>query len=73
MSQSAHLWGRVPVNSYEGIKVRGWPHADMGSQQAAHTCVSVQMVPEQGDGPESSATQVTLVGSLVSVTLHVAV
>lgn len=37
------------------------------------TSVCVEMVSEQGDGPEGSSTQVTFVRSLVRVTLHVSI
>lgn len=37
------------------------------------TSVCVEMVSEQGDGPEGSSTQVTFVRSLIRVTLHVSV
>lgn len=37
------------------------------------TCVCVEVVPQQGDCSESPSTQVTFVGPLVCVTLHVPV
>lgn len=39
----------------------------------AHTSVCVQVVPEQGDGPEGPPTQVTFVRPLIRVAFHVSV
>lgn len=78
MSQSVHLWGLVPsqkvkkqTNSYLFSKMRA--SKIRAEVSAKHTCVCVEMVPQQGDSPEGTSTQVTFVRPLIRVALHVTV
>lgn len=38
-----------------------------------NTCMCVEMVPQQGDSPKGTSTQVAFVRPLISVALHVTV
>lgn len=76
MSQSVHLCGLVPKQT-EVLEPRSAAAAAMTSAAAVSgrsiTCVCVEMVPQQSDCSESPSTQVTFVGPLVCVALHVPV
>lgn len=74
MSQSVHLCGLVPKQT-EVLERRSATAITTAAAVPGRsiTCVCVEMVPQQSDCSERPSTQVTFVGSLVRVALHVPV
>lgn len=76
MSQSVHLCGLVPKQT-EVLERRSATAITTAAAAAVPgrsiTRVCVEMVPQQSDCSERPSTQVTFVGSLVRVALHVPV
>lgn len=74
MSQSVHLCGLVPKQT-EVLEQRSATAITTAAAVPGRsiTCVCVEMVPQQSDCSERPSTQVTFVGSLVRVALHVPV
>lgn len=73
MSQSVHLCGLVPKQA-EVLERR--PAISLSAAAISGrlvTCVCVEMVPQQSDCSESPSTQVTFMGPLICVALHVPV
>lgn len=75
MSQSVHLCGLVPKQTevLERRSATAITTAAAAVSGRSITCVCVEMVPQQSDCSECPSTQVTFVGSLVCVALHVPV